>query len=344
MNRVLFSGKIFNETELKRVNAILQTQAALVWSSVRTYSFLYNKGRKKYLEGYLGGSDATSDWTDTTKTIQATNQMLQEKVVNGINAAQQAGTQAREEEASDQRNDNGTAETVNSGSTVEDIVEGLPENDGFQDPGRASEIDEFLAQWDEATEQERGDLAKAETAAAEALGNYNDAQDQWHNASEAWEVTIPSSGPGTATYTDVNGNEHTVTNTGAGGVSYTGYEYNGETGTLTTTSGGTTIFTPDGGGPQVTIEDGTTVAGVVGTDTTALGQEAREKNAELENALDDVNRLQEDINQRTETYNEMAKQNAEDNKDPDSGNGGYSESDSSTWSDPSYDPGEWEGF
>lgn len=343
MNRVLYSGDVFNETELKRVNAILQTQAALVWSSVRTYSFLYNKGRRKYLEGYLSGSDATADWTDTTKILQATAQMLQGKVVEGLNAAQQAGTQAREEEVSDQRSDNDTdTETVSSGSTIQEIVEGLPENDGFEDPGKDETL-EILSAWDEETAQWERGVAEAQEDANKAAAAAQEAYDQWHNASEAYDVTIPGT-TGTATYTDVNGTEHTVTNTGLGGVSYTGYEYNGETGTLTTTSGGTTIFTPDGGGPQVTITDDTTVAGVVGKDTNDLYGQKQGADAAEKQAQEMVDTLQNTVDQRTEWYNDLAREEAENNKDPDSGNGGYSESDSSTWSDPSYDPSEWGGF
>ena len=40
MNRVLYSGKVVDENELRRVNCILQTQANNMWSEVRTYDFL----------------------------------------------------------------------------------------------------------------------------------------------------------------------------------------------------------------------------------------------------------------------------------------------------------------
>lgn len=346
MNRVLYSGKVMDDTELRRVNCILQTQANNMWSEVRTYDFLYKSSYRNYLNGYIEYSNSSSEYNSATSEIGNMNLIVNTTVdIEGVQEAQQAAQQTADDSVSDR-------EETEDENTVE-IIEGLPDDWSFNgldyydtdSPYDQDVLDQFKAM-DQEEKEANVTLADAVQALQDSIDNDREnkldtftAQSYVNNpeASAGESQTYVNNETGQTQTVSISDDGQTITVSGV-------TASDGTVGTVTQNPNGTMTFT---------TEDGTSMPWTGGTpqDIVNNAYDYNEKNASQEtyDAAAAAKEAQEHLHdlqkENTEIFNEYAQDVAERmSEETPSGNPGYSESDSSSWSDPSYDPSEWEGF
>jgi len=336
MNRVLYSGKVMDENELRRVNCILQTQANNMWSEVRTYDFLYKSSYRNYLNGYIEYSDSSSEYSTTISEIGTMNTIVNSTMnVEGVQEAQQSAQQAADDSVSNR--------AENENEIVEGLPDDLPEPSDLWGANFQDTLDKYG--YDEEKEQTSAWVA---AATQDALQQIKEASQENINSNEAAKGLVAGGQTGTETYFNPEtGQTQTVTVNSDGTVTLSGVTASdGAVGTVTQNPDGTMEFTPDGGGGPMTWSGGKpediikqagdsikTQAGHDIENATKQAEEAKTNYEQIkaanENAFDQA------------TQEEAAKMAEET---PSGNEGGYSESDSSSWSDPSYDPSEWSGF
>lgn len=336
MNRVLYSGKVMDENELRRVNCILQTQASNMWSEIRTYDFLYKSSYRNYLNGFTEFSDSSSEYSDTISEIGTMNTIVASTMnVEGVQEAQQAAQQAADDSVSNrEENEN-------------EIIDGLP------DPPDGTIVSEyssdFLNTLNENGYSERRE-EEAALAAQEALDALTrttaESQENIKNNGEAWSL-VAEGEEGTKTYYNPEtGQTQTATVNSDGTVTLSGVTASdGTVGTVTQNPDGTMTFT---------TEDGTTMKWSGDTPLDIINQAGDSIQTQADQDIENASKAAEEANTNydqihnanNDAFNQAAHEEAAKmaEETPSGNEGGYSESDSSTWSDPSYDPSEWGGF
>lgn len=345
MNRVLYSGKVMDDTELRRVNCILQTQANNMWSEVRTYDFLYKSSYRNYLNGYTEYSDSSSVYNSANSDIGNMNLIVNTTLnVEGIQEAQQVAQQTADDSVSDRE------ET----ETEIEIIEGLPDDWSFPflDPyATDSPYDQDVLDQFKEMDKEESEANMALADAAQALQDSlnNDKKNIEANSTAVTYVNNPeaSAGQEQSYINNETGQTQTVTISNDGQtITVSGVTASdGTVGSVTQNPDGTMTFTTEDGTSIPWTGD--TPADIVSNandyNSKHVSQETRDAADAAKAARENLNKL---VEENVEIFNEYAQDvNERMNEETPSGNEpGYSESDSSSWSDPSYDPDEWEGF
>jgi len=336
MNRVLYSGKVMDENELRRVNCILQTQANNMWAEVRTYDFLYKSSYRNYLNGYIEYSDSSSEYSETISEIDTMNTIVNSTMnVEGVQEAQQAAQQAADDSVSNR--------TENENEAIEGLPDDLPEPSDLYGANFQDTLDKYGY-----NEEKEQTSAWVKTATEDALALIKEQSQENIKNNEDAQSLVKSGQTGTANYFNPEtGQTQTVTVNSDGTVTLSGVTASdGTVGTVTQKPDGTMEFTPNGSGESMPWtggkpEDIIKEAGDgIKTQADSDIEKAKEQAEEAKKEYEQIKAANENaFNQATQ---EEAAKMAEET--PSGNERGYSESDSSSWSDPSYDPSEWEGF
>lgn len=355
MRHILYSGNQLNDTHLKRINCILQSMSCDIWASVETYDYTYRKAYRKYLEGWSYGNDGSSDGSEANSYISNMNSII------SANASNIQGIAEAQQEAIKTRSENDFEEQKEENNTPAPIVDGLPSgsSDRPTDPYDLTGANLEGSYWDDDIKADLSsydlDEYEAQKAAADAAIKADIAGEDAEEAKTNYEQAKAANemvGDGSATYTNqTTGEEQTYTRNGQTetltGVTWTDSEGNTHVGTVAKGADGTMTVTDPNTGETQSWHGGTPHE-IVNEATQAAQAQADQAQTEYEQSLEDYNQKQaksdEISKENVDVYNQYAHDVAEAmRQDEPSGNeGGYSESDSSTWSDPSYDPSEWD--
>lgn len=347
--KVLYHGQHLNESHLRRINCTLQTLANDVWASIRTYDITYRKAYSRYVESYQEAADGVSYGNEATSIA---NSMY--GILNQVENLQ--GTAEAIAAAEEAKSENDFEQAAEENDTPAPVVDGLPDEPSINQDDVNSDLAKALDDATNEANEKAQEALDAIHATQEAAQAAQDAVNNLGDAVEAQGYANPNAAAGTATYTNpLTGETQTVTNDGNGTVSISGVTWTDSEGN---THVGTVTQNPDG---TMTVTDpstGTSEAWYGGTPQDIATAGANAANQQAEDAMQDMRDKSEISNEKTQEYNEAnaqkeaaqdaynqaAQQTAEQmNENSPSGNdGGYSESDSSTWSDPSYDPSEWD--